>query len=727
MAYYMPWLSNGVSGIGIAGINLGPNGPSYYTSMYPFMNLSRAGGNWNTVAGSPTIDVTTGWITTLPISAAVKQDIATSIPTVYGHIPPGSYIAKTSANVTVTVMASTGITQDTSGAGRATFTIASIGDYTSSTLRVTLTNDVAGAPVSVSDFVVCLASEEAAYDGGELFSTAFLAHISTVGFLRFKDWTNTDGNWITKTSELPDESQFLWTWNGDRIRGSVPYSVCAKLIARTGKKAMVAMPNGTQAFAFTTDTGTDTFTIVANNNMTEHGIANDEGVVFANYQAGVPAPLVLGTKYFAKNVTATSFQVAATAGGAAINITAGDTSGSCWVSVARDMTTLYDYIANILYTHAPNATIYAETGNEVWNSAFKYNDYRYIVAAAYGLAVGTQDAYARQCLVTWKAMETYYPRARAPRTIQGQGAFFDLMAPMFEYLDPGVISGGTAIKNMVDYYCVAPYVDMGSYGTYGPMGWTVDAATDTFTTTISPWDATTFSHGMIDGDEVQFDDRYGGLSLPTGLSRYTNYYLVSSTANTFKVSATPGGAAINITGVTAGTWAGNAEFPSVPYVGPVCRVAQSLTAKLIAEGADAGSDAYWLEKYRIWTHFGPSSPVEYMKDSETKLAVKNPAIKMTTYEGGQGLYLFKGSIGATPWSDLLATWIAFLESSAGVAVEQNLYEEAIDARSVECFMHFGDVGNYPADADTLANKWGLARYYGHTTPVWTWFRTLPSA
>ena len=70
----------------------------------------------------------------------------------------------------------------------------------------------------------------------------------------------------------------------------------------------------------------------------------------------------------------------------------------------------------------------------------------------------------------------------------------------------------------------------------------VDVASDTIAIT---------GHRFSDGDEVVYNID-GGTAI-TGLTDGTTYYVVSSTANTFKLSATSGGAAIDLTGVGAGT------------------------------------------------------------------------------------------------------------------------------------------------------------------------------
>src|SRR6266542_3302408 len=65
---------------------------------------------------------------------------------------------------------------------------------------------------------------------------------------------------------------------------------------------------------------------------------------------------------------------------------------------------------------------------------------------------------------------------------------------------------------------------------------TIDATADTFTFS---------SHGYVAGDIVVF----ATITTTTGVTAYTKYYVISSglTTNAFKVSATSGGSAIDMT------------------------------------------------------------------------------------------------------------------------------------------------------------------------------------
>lgn len=70
----------------------------------------------------------------------------------------------------------------------------------------------------------------------------------------------------------------------------------------------------------------------------------------------------------------------------------------------------------------------------------------------------------------------------------------------------------------------------------------VDASTDTLTSA---------AHGFTNGQAVRVRNKDG--TLPTGLSASTKYYIVGATTNTFQLSLTAGGAAVDITAVGSGT------------------------------------------------------------------------------------------------------------------------------------------------------------------------------
>lgn len=80
-----------------------------------------------------------------------------------------------------------------------------------------------------------------------------------------------------------------------------------------------------------------------------------------------------------------------------------------------------------------------------------------------------------------------------------------------------------------------------------------------FTVTIaSPGVFTLNGHGLINGDRVQLSTTG---ALPSGLNTTTEYFVVSAATNTFQLSLTLGGAAIN----TSGTQSGTHTVRSMPF------------------------------------------------------------------------------------------------------------------------------------------------------------------
>ena len=75
---------------------------------------------------------------------------------------------------------------------------------------------------------------------------------------------------------------------------------------------------------------------------------------------------------------------------------------------------------------------------------------------------------------------------------------------------------------------------------------TIDVSTDTFTTTTA--------HGLSVNDQITLAATQG--SFPTGIAGSTTYFVISDglTADDFKLAATQGGAAINLTGTATGTY-----------------------------------------------------------------------------------------------------------------------------------------------------------------------------
>ena len=115
---------------------------------------------------------------------------------------------------------------------------------------------------------------------------------------------------------------------GVRVIGSMTWSVPASTVKWVGlwngANFGACCPNGANPKEFTVNTSTDTITCSA------HGYSNGQTITF--YGDTAPGGLTAGTTYYVISAATDSFQVAATAGGSAIDLTATGGTG-CQVSV----------------------------------------------------------------------------------------------------------------------------------------------------------------------------------------------------------------------------------------------------------------------------------------------------------------------------------------------------------------------------------------------------------
>lgn len=107
------------------------------------------------------------------------------------------------------------------------------------------------------------------------------------------------------------------------------------------------------------------------------------------------------------------------------------------------------------------------------------------------------------------------------------------------------VASGSTVRfiGLWDAVTAGNFLGMTPNGGSTPKQFTLDDATaDTFE---SP------AHGFVNGDAVVVW-AVSGLSLPTGVVEGTVYFVVTATTDDFQLSATSGGAAINITAIGGG-------------------------------------------------------------------------------------------------------------------------------------------------------------------------------
>lgn len=125
-----------------------------------------------------------------------------------------------------------------------------------------------------------------------------------------------------------------------------------------------------------------------------------------------------------------------------------------------------------------------------------------------------------------------------------------------ELFAPSVPTVATPVLTKIEETPVGPAelaVETFSVPTIAAPDTSVATFTDDGACTISiasPGVITLNSHGLSAGHEIYF--KTSG-TLPTGIVQYTHYYVKDPDTNTFKISATVGGANINTSGSQSGT------------------------------------------------------------------------------------------------------------------------------------------------------------------------------
>jgi len=220
----------------------------------------------------------------------------------------------------------------------------------------------------------------------------------------------------------------------------------------------------------------------------DHGLARDDRVQFG---VGVPTPLSVGVTYYIVPVTNYLFRVAATPGGPVVLTTA--------VGSAVPMSTLDDFTAPQV-RRSNSATWRLGTAAD-WGT----------LSQAYYLIPDQQAGLKNPQLKPW--IEFDLGSAKTPRV-------WRLATEQATKLEE--------LVRLVEIFAKF----------HKAQAVTADAGTDRITLT---------AHGLQAGDQVVF----GGTAAPAGTTAGNAYFVRDVAVNDFKVAATEGGAAINLT--SAGT------------------------------------------------------------------------------------------------------------------------------------------------------------------------------
>lgn len=454
---------------------------SYYRAVYPFINVVKSGAPaLSSYSGSIGTVNADGWCTALPVSSTALVTVVLSMDPINGYFPAGSYKIVSSSAATLSIVAGPGISSIVPGVGTATFTFtAQPGAWDAVVIKIT-TQNATGSAIAVTDLACYATVDETAYLAGAIFRPAYLADLAGAKTVRFMDWLQTNNNFWANLTDMGSQNESRVSYANSEsgaagdISGYAPFSICMKLAKAVGAHPWINVPQGGGWRFFTTTVASNTINSVwsgGDATALAHGFTANERIMFCDEGHGVPglAPLVASTIYYVKNPTTYSFQVSLTSGGAAVTLTYGSNSTqgtNNYATVApldtTPQTSMRGPIASLCYATDPNAIVYVEDSNEVWN--YSFDQTQYTLAASKALAGDNGSGYAYEALNCWAAFEAVYPPSQIVRVMAGQAAGFE--TANFAYTDHlGIISSGKTVSQILSAslsrccYAFAPYIN----------------------------------------------------------------------------------------------------------------------------------------------------------------------------------------------------------------------------------------------------------------------------
>ena len=254
---------------------------------------------------------------------------------------------------------------------------------------------------------------------------------------------------------------------------------------------------------------------VNNKIVTSNNFSNGDEVTYSNGSGTDIGGLVNNTNYFIVNASGTEFQLAATSGGAAIDLT-------------PDLNVAFD--PNTIATSATSITVTVANVGGV-------NKYHFggVTAPTLTLLRGTTYTFdmsdptnANHPLVFTNGGANYITGVTTTGTAGTAGASVTFAV------------AANAPATGLAYACSVHGGGMGNSITTIATASPIDYSTETFTLP---------AHGFSNGNEVTYSN--GGGSNIGGLTTGTNYFIIGATTDTFQLAATSGGSAINLTSASS--------------------------------------------------------------------------------------------------------------------------------------------------------------------------------
>ena len=286
-----------------------------------------------------------------------------------------------------------------------------------------------------------------------------------------------------------------------------------KLAATSGGTAINLTANNQVTFDADDNAVKDT---VNNKIITSNTFANNDSVNYSNGSGVDIGGLTNNQNYFIVNRTSSEFQLSATSGGSAIDLTAD-------LNVSFDPDAVTTSATSITVTVASGTLYGGGTGNIFYFDGVANPTLTLIRGTSYSFNLSDSSVSGHPLIFT-NGGASYTSGVVTTGVAGTSGASVTFTVP------------SNAPATGLAYACSVHGAGMGNLITTVPTDTPVDYSTETITI---------IGHGLSNDNEVTYSN--GGGTNIGGLTTATNYFVVSATTDTFKLAATSGGSAINLT------------------------------------------------------------------------------------------------------------------------------------------------------------------------------------
>ena len=468
----------------------------YYASVFQFANLIHyaaggfSGGATDNANGYPT-NMPSGWAGSL--NCMFGGDAAP-----VAHFAAGDYVVRPPTGFIATIgtfggtATWTNVVQGTSGSPNATFTmpVFAPGVPNTQTLAITLTNNTGGTVAAFDrEPFAGRVADLANHDAGFPWNGVFVESLRGCNTIRVGDLMGFNNNGASHSfdgTHLRTEANLRWAQSSLGNEQMAPITACAKLCQRVGAILWLIFPGGNEEKFYGASAATDILTVYRGAPLvaTAHGYSDNDPVVLWGYANAAPGGVAVKTIYYVATVAGqpTQLKLRATPGGAAINLTTDIDQSSYGYGINKlvDPLTYYTSMVQKVKDTFPTVRILPEIENESWNPQYQ-RGFMDVAAVQSGRTLtGNNDdgamGYLWLASKAWKAIETLLSRGQCLRTHMMQNGNFGNFGGALSLTDPGVISAGTAYKDLIDQCCTAAYFGVQDYPpgliTRGAITWT---------------------------------------------------------------------------------------------------------------------------------------------------------------------------------------------------------------------------------------------------------------